>query len=538
MPKIPQLNRRTVVQDDRAVLVDPRAESIAGRSLQALGQGIQNFGQGIAQYQERRDVLDKKLQKEQFDNSLERSRQESEDFALRNAKPDGSDVIDLFEQNYNEGIAELEKSIDFKDDQSKQIFSTIAGDRRNISTLNLFQKSRSMHANNAAQVSQVIQVGLSDQAFNNPDGWDAHLEKLNGHFVGMEEILGSQTEAAKVEATKDMATSAIQGLLQKRRYDDAVAEISTGRFSKMFSTKERETILGKVFNKRQRDLNVDLQQENLKESQDKRDRKKMLDNNSQETLKKVFLANQEDDIEMKESINDEIDALVATGQLDRIEGEYSKKLMQDDTGKIDDRLSFDFTLNIADAEDSEDLDEINKSVQRAVIEDRLSAKVGQALIRSIKTKEKQFGQSPEQKQSYKNAEGVLKAEFGPGGISDIVPKPRRIAGANAKIYMDKLIGQGVAPVEAARRAIRRFGDAQSAIPTVPFVGVAGRMITDTETSGEVAQLLKNKERAGQITKSQYYNALSILGQHQDIIDRNEQIKSLELEEKKSSPIEE
>jgi hypothetical protein len=513
----------------------PNVASVEAQAIEAQGRAVADIAGTVSQtlfdYGRARKNIDDNKSKNQSVIAAKAAAQEANEFALTNeaGSPDGSTMLPDFIGVMDERKEEFLEGIEDNDqrEQAETVWENIKIGRSD----KLLATSRQRHIEHAVLQSDLVKDGYATDTFNDADSFAANAIAMDEQYNVLLEngVIANpaQAESLKTNARQELANSAVLGLVNKEEYDQAKKLITTGELKGEFDTKERQTLINIIENKKIQKTNQNLAEENAQANKDRRDAEK----NQQKNFRDFFAKKKT----MKEPAQldgflSEIDQAVATGELKMQDANYLKSSAVNRDLKFSDDISnFRFQQRIIDGQN---LDAVQSDIQRSVVSKAITPDTGTNLINMINTQKDRRFTDPAARQRLQDANRIIEAHFGSQDFIDRLnisgerKRQKLLRRSDAYIDMHRLLGANPAlnPVQAARQVSARFLPPAATLKRIPEI--PAQLQTNSITMRQGIQELKARRKAGQMSEAVYRKRMEQADELMEAFLREEELKAV------------
>lgn len=462
MPRIPKIERQTSGQTNFGI--GDQSESVLAverrqaQGLQTLGQGMSQLASGLEQYNRHKNAMnDKLLQKTSIVNAQEAAQAVFDDVLMdKSLSPD--QMVKEADARYNEikkrALEELPRE---KAQEMDLIWRETMLKRRE--TLMAEQRTRELDV--IKRNSDIVKDSVKTFAEMNYSAED--LAEGVGNVVELyenqkENLMINEEERIELTrmATREVAVSAIQGMIRDNKHEQALERMGKGDLGSYFTPDEREKMFGYIKQKGREAENHLIQQMNFEENK----RKMFQSRQKEKTFSSLTqMINQNaDGIQVKQAMSSALES----GQLTTANYNFLQKLQEGSTGDSDDILSFKYTHDIVQAEKpteqivSEIVSDVNSSKMGAKTGEKLILRVRSIKNEAMKTNEKMYNEQ------FKLGKEVFDDFFGSRefleNIQNAGPMRKSLKTQALNTYIEETIKNPEAPkVALARSIIKNMG---------------------------------------------------------------------------------
>lgn len=280
MPDIPELQPSQVLN----ALNRPIEESnpglnagvYEGSALEKAGKGLERFASGFNKFEQARTQVDRSLVLARSKAMFQEQALQAQSYAMRNAKDDGSDIVDLYNQQYNGYASDAIDKIE--DPVTKDMVITAAKDIQNRDSVELYKTGQMLFVKSGHDNAQDLINQNSSLAMQDPENTFKYIQDSQKVIDDGKGTLFSPKvhEQMSEQINQQIPQAAIEGIMSKQtndnRFQDARDMLTS--YSANYTPKQREAISDRIDHKELEAKNQswqDLQRQYISDKQDLKD---------------------------------------------------------------------------------------------------------------------------------------------------------------------------------------------------------------------------------------------------------------------------
>jgi hypothetical protein len=513
MPKIPgyqqDLQRETRSPYQTS---DGSAAKIQNEALGKFANGLQDLGEGLQKQQVYEDLRRKEaanIQVSNFSYSMKGASDQIAHEAYGKAKPDGSDLTALYDQEMEKAANSQMKSITDPVAQQKAYgeYLQVKNERRS----KLLDDSTRMFSEYATQsYENQLKVG-SARTTANPNSFDKELNAYANNILNSGMTPDNKMKAINLGKT-NMATGALNGLINAGDYGEAKAQL-LNKFAGVFDAEKTQKWVDDIDKKKLENINTGIKAIEREEKLYSEALSARQDKNFTSMYAKITSMNTVDPYApgkgaTAEEASNQIDAMVVSGELKAPEASHLKRFLSKEQSDDNAQVSLDFYNKLATGADP---DKVRAEVLSASADKVISPQTAQSLLGKLDyEKEKRAalqkaGRTKRTDPLKTVANDLISSYFKPiPGTPVNTEDKEREADAKAIAYSLQATGKYKNdPIGAARAAL------QKSIPG--YVPANFKSEQDIKENAKALSIAKQK---GQLTDLEYKTKLTELHKKQ------------------------
>lgn len=526
MPVIPQLQEGQRLDQSRAIEAESVSEAGLGSRLRAQGlNSLAAEGREMLTYAAQQKELAKRLDVDNFREEAEMRALEFNDKAMKESAADGSDITQIFNQNYDEYYKERLSQV--KDPDAAREARAEALNIRNAMNAKLFETGRAKFADYGLTTSRRMQKQASAGVYNNPDQPDLYSSKGYEAIKRVAPMLGKDNQYKEtITFEGEFARSRIEGYVARANSStdplkaiedfDKARQALRGDHAGAFDEKERKELMDNIDAKQFAYIN--RRREDIRWYEDRA--KKQLEETQKQNFMKLYngMAN-------GENIDDERTRLAGLGGLSTAQD----AILERKEDKVDQLTSDGSYYNFVGRAIvvKQPVNEILLDVARARQEGRIKPERAAELTKWLydydkQKKDKKFS-DPAFKAKERANDKTLRARFGvsenPFALSFQSGEKERLYAAASERYVDLVYFKGVSQDEAMRIIKKEKGGFVDTVADVPAIpGLNRGSYTDPNAIEGAKKAIKKKASQGEYSPEEYNKHLKALKKLKDVTE--------------------
>lgn len=500
MPKIPTLQQSTRLQVSSPVPIgSSQSARIEGEAIQDLGQGLARAGQMLGEFTKAARASSERSQLDGATQDLEAISQKAQFDAGQKAKADGSDLISIYEKDFDEATKPILESI--TDPELKMQVLNEAKARKNARSDNLYAEAA---ARKTKHIDVVKQATLS-KAVANVNSDPSIVESTIGEFnqsLDQETALYSPLvrEKKRVEGVQSIALGAVEGLASKNKYDAAKELLST-KLSGYFDEKTLQAKLIDLDDRQVKYMNRNL----IESERAERNQKEANEEASVELTTKYFFAMAKaKDPEERAAIASEFAELgrqkkISVAQYNMIESQGLQLTRADQFNPLG---MTEFIHGITKGSNPVDT---AKNIQASMADGTMDQVTGAKLLTMNSQRLANRKKDPGYPTKYNISDTYIEAKF--NSVMKQIPFQQGREGARVDVLIkaDEYINSGMSPTLAAKKALKFVTPNPESLPMITGVGANQSTVKDLEKIE-----LKLSDQAKLVPKMSYEQKIEYL----------------------------
>lgn len=507
MPIIPELNEGQRLEQRSPVEgYDVQRAGIGDRMMAQFGEGVQNLGEGIVEYSKRKQELQRRINVANFREEAEQKALELHDKAIRTSEADGSNITQLFSQEYDDWYkARLDQ---VNDPEAKRLASAEALNVRNVTNKDLFEKGRAKFVtygnDNADRLLNQVVAGVRSDP-DNPSEWS---QRGYQHLKMVEPMLDKTAMRSKLLAyEKSFAQERIMGYVDQGRYDEARQKFLSDHQGS-FSPEEKQKIIDKIDTEQIQKLDLNWKIQSRNDARAAKELKDGQDLNFRNVFNKQLTG---------ANVEVEANDLYGKGLLRKEQWE----LISNQESKIDKQSSQGTYYNLINRATSgkEDPDKLMRELSVLRRNDKINNDDAISTVKFLESmkerKKDQKFSDPAFKAMEKRHLEVIDRQFGvkPGLLAEFSrPEDLQRAAEAKRRYVDLVYFNGMSDRAGQEKALRQVfkekGGTASVIADVPAVpGMDPGQYNDPKATDSARRNLKSRFLKKEISKKDYLDGL-------------------------------
>lgn len=431
------------------------------RGLESLAKGLTDFGVGVGkaadEYLARREALTENNLKQRNQVDAMTANEEAKKFALDNVKSDGSNLVELRNQKFQE----LKNSYFEQLSQDEKDKYSIIWDTTAVADLGrLHSSSREMQIKHVVTDAENRLRQRELAVYNSPEQIEKEFGFVQNEINGLTSNGAIRAEAGEKwsrDAGRRMVYQAVNGLVDQRKYQEARNLLTKTPFGSMLDGENELTpMLKRIRESEFNQMAFDLK---MKEAQDRdlEDKKKQ----GQQMTFQRHLGQVTDprlNPDAVEGIINKSRKATALGLLTTEQQNYIENVANKSLGRYNDvsKLEYYDKINTGDV----NFDQIQSSIMRDVGNNKMDAQVGNELMGLLNTKRESIRNDPSLKERYKLGENLMNTGFDTGNLQGAAAQQVKLRKVAAQKFQYDLIQKGEDPFRAAAKAVDRFTQEQ------------------------------------------------------------------------------
>lgn len=233
-PYIPGLQESQILDSSKhpTEAVDVTRAGIQDRAMQRFGEGVTDLGAGLAEYASKRRILAKQIDVDNLEADARMKALEIQDKAVKTAAADGSNINQIFNDEYDSWYKERLDQV--QDPDAKREGRAKVIKVRNVVNEDLYKKSQALFVEDGVRQYRRMRDQTTAGIYSNPDDYGVYVENGIKNLNRVAPLLGPENLQKEFQAYRlEVASSHIDGLTAAGRYDDArkaLFEKWTGEF--------------------------------------------------------------------------------------------------------------------------------------------------------------------------------------------------------------------------------------------------------------------------------------------------------------------
>jgi len=518
MPRIPLQDQATRLQVSSPVPIGGTSGArTQGEAVAGFGNDLVKTAANLQDYFKVKDTEEKKIFLGRVENAGTEAKQKAFAAAGKEAKDDGSDMLELYQKKYDDEVKEITKEIDALGGNIAAEAKNVLGAAKNSYAANVYADvtrrgpealDRARRANYASRASRILSAP------------DAAIEEIEKNNKEVDQLTGLYTapvrEQIKVDDQASLVDTAVNGFIGQKKFSEAEAALQ-----KLAPYAKDAAHINKLSEKiavtKLQYTNRVLDEKEQAEKKRKEAYEQVVQNNDSALFAGVAAATSpaQRDVMLQQAQDLLKQRLISPEGYNRLQAEA-----KDVSGEMESRASVNYTSRILKGESGS---KIQKDIMKSFDDGTLTRETTERLLRAAKTASKEKQADPAFKRQVQVSNDIINATVtGSRGQFDFATKmggnadKERLA-AEVINKRNEYMEQGVDPVPAARKALRQMIGAPESLPPLPGIG-RDSMRANNMDAVKSTLLQQKKEIIRQFGASEWERRVRLYGDWQQALE--------------------